>query len=95
MKKTVADPKPKFLLAVNRQTKLTVQVSQKTADLIIDYQAFLKKFSAEEMGVDALVNAFISSAITSDKTFTKWRKEKTEPLKEDAETQKENSETQV
>jgi hypothetical protein len=95
MKKNVGEAKPKFLLSVNRQTKLTVQISQKTADLISDYQAFLKKFSAEEMGVDALVNAFISSAITSDKTFTKWRKEKTEPHKETTETQEENNETKI
>jgi hypothetical protein len=88
MTKTNDQPKPKFLITANKQTKLSVQISQKTADLISDYQAFLKKFSAEEIGIDALVNAFISSAITSDKTFTKWRKEKTEP-------QKENNETQV
>lgn len=74
--------KPKFLLSVNKQTKLSVQISQKTSDLINEYQTFLKEFSAEEMGIDALVNAFISSAITSDKTFVKWKKEKTQQIAE-------------
>ena len=72
--------KPKFLLTVNKQTKLSVQISQKTSELISDYQTFLKEFSAEEMGVDALVNAFISSAITSDKTFIKWKKEQAQQI---------------
>lgn len=80
MSKTKDKLKPKFLLTVNKQTKLSVQISQKTSDLINDYQTFLKEFSAEEMGVDALVNAFISSAITSDKTFIKWKKEKAQQM---------------
>ena len=82
MSETKDKSKPKFLLTANKQTKLSVQISQKTSDLINDYQTFLKEFSAEEMGVDALVNAFISSAITSDKTFIKWKKEKAQQIAE-------------
>lgn len=70
--------KPKFLVTANKQTKLSIQISQKVSDLIDDYRHFHKEVSGEEVTLDALVSAVISSALVSDKTFLKWRRDKTE-----------------
>jgi hypothetical protein len=70
--------KPKFLITANKQTKLSVQISQKLSDLIADYRNFHKEVSGEEATLDSLVSAFISAALTSDKSFTKWKREKAE-----------------
>jgi hypothetical protein len=78
MAKTNDQPKPKFLITANKQAKLSVQIPQKLSDLIADYQMFHKDISGEEVALDSLVSAFISAALTSDKSFVKWRKEKNE-----------------
>lgn len=67
---------PKFLVSVNKKTRLSVQISQKTSDLLSEYQKFHAEISGETVGLDDLVSAVISSALTSDKNFLKWRKEK-------------------
>jgi len=76
MLKTNELTKPKFLIAPNNQTKLSIQIPQKLSDLVADYQIFHKDISGEEVTLDSLVSAFISAALTSDKTFAKWRKQK-------------------
>lgn len=78
MTKTNDQPKPKFLITVNKQTKISVQIPQKLSDLIADYQSFHKEVAGETVNLDSLVSAFISSAIMSDKSFVKWRKDKNE-----------------
>ena len=78
MAKTSDQPKPKFLITVNKQTKLSVQIPQKLSDLITDYQKFHKEISGEEVNLDSLISAFISAAIMSDKSFVKWRKDENE-----------------
>ena len=78
MSKNNDQPKPKFLIAANKQTKLSVQIPQKLSDLITDYQNFHKEISGEEVALDSLVSAFISAALMSDKSFIKWRKERNE-----------------
>lgn len=78
MPKSNNQPKPKFLITANKQTKLTVQIPQKTSDLIDDYRIFHKEISGEEVALDSLISAFISAAIMSDKTFIQWKKEKNE-----------------
>lgn len=84
MSKTDSKPKqkakPKFMLTINKQVKITAQISQKTLNYVNDYQTFLKEFSAEDVGIDALLDAFIISGITSDKTFIKWKKELSEKM---------------
>ncbi len=70
--------KPKFLPSVNKQTKLSVQIQQKSSDLIYEYQSFLKEVSNAEVSPGSLVSAFINSAVISDKTFVAWKKAKTE-----------------
>ena len=69
---------PKFLIAANKQTKLSIQISQKTSNLIDDYRIFHKEVSGEEVSLDALISAVISSALTSDKSFIKWKRDKFE-----------------
>ena len=76
MNKTNDKPKLKFLITANKQTKLSVQIPQKLSNLITDYQSFHKEISGEEVALDSLVSAFISAALTSDKSFIKWKKEK-------------------
>ncbi len=78
MAKTNAQPKPKFLITANKQTKLSVQIPQKLSDLISEYRNFHKEVSGEEVNLDSLVSAFISAALTSDKSFVKWKKERNE-----------------
>jgi len=68
--------KPKFLVTANKQVKLSIQISQKVSDLIDDYRAFHKEVSGEEVTLDALVSAVISSALSSDKSFIKWKRDK-------------------
>jgi hypothetical protein len=68
--------KPKFLISVEKQTRLSIQISQKTSDLIEDYRAFHKDVSGEEVTTDALISAVIISALASDKSFVKWRRDK-------------------
>jgi hypothetical protein len=70
--------KPKFLPTINKQTKLSVQIQQKSLDLIYEYQNFLKEVSNAEVSPGSLVSAFINSAVTSDKIFVKWKKDKAE-----------------
>lgn len=82
MTKTNDQPKPKFLITANKQAKLSVQIPQKLSDLVSEYQIFHKEVSGEEVSLDALVSAFISAAIMSDKSFLKWRKEKIEQVTE-------------
>ena len=78
MAKNNDQPKPKFLITANKQTKLSVQIPQKTADLIADYRNFHKEVSGEEVSLDSLVSAFISAAIMSDKSCIQWKKERNE-----------------
>jgi hypothetical protein len=78
MSKTNDQPKPKFLITANKQTKLSVQIPQKISNLIADYQIFHKEVSGEEVVLDSLISAFISAALTSDKSFVKWRKDRNE-----------------
>ena len=68
--------KPKFLVTTNKQVKLSIQISQKVSDLIDDYRKFHKEVSGEEVSLDALVSAVISSALASDKSFIKWKRDK-------------------
>jgi len=77
-KKTNEKPQSRFLIAANKQIKLSVQIPQKVSDLIADYRDFHKELSAQEATLDSLVSAFISAALTSDKSFIKWRREKAE-----------------
>lgn len=76
MTKTNDKPKPKFLVSVNKKTRLSVQISQKTMSLIEDYQKFHAEISGEKVSLDDLVSAVISTALTSDKSFLKWKKDK-------------------
>ncbi len=78
MPRNNAEPKPKFLITANKQTKLSVQIPQKLSDLISEYRNFHKEVSGEEVALDSLVSAFISAAITSDKSFVIWRKAEAE-----------------
>lgn len=78
MNKSNEKSKPKFLITSNKQIKLSVQIPQKTDDLITDYRKFHKEVSGEEVTLDALISAVISSALTSDKSFIQWKKEQTE-----------------
>lgn len=78
MAKTNDQLKPKFLISANKQTKLSIQIPQKLSNLIADYQTFHREVSGEEVNLDSLVSAFISAAITSDKSFLRWKKEKNE-----------------
>lgn len=78
MPKTSGEIKPKFLIAANKKTKLSVQIPHKLSELISDYRIFHREVSGEEVPLDALVSAFISAALTSDKSFVKWRKNRTE-----------------
>lgn len=75
--------KPKFLVTANKQVKLSVQVSKKVSDLIDDYRAFHKEVSGEEVTLDALLSAVISSALTSDKSFIKWKRDKSGDSEQD------------
>lgn len=68
--------KPKFLVTANKQVRLSVQISQKVSDLIDDYREFHKEVSGEEVTLDALVSAVISSALASDKSFVKWKRDR-------------------
>lgn len=68
--------KPKFLIPASKKKKLSIQVSQKVADLIESYRAFHKEVSGEEVSTDALISAVINSALASDKDFVKWRRER-------------------
>lgn len=79
MSKANNQPKPRFLITANKQTKLSIQIPQKLSGLIADYQNFHKEVSGEEVSLDSLVSAFISAAIMSDKSFIQWRKGKNEP----------------
>ena len=74
---TTAASKPKFLPAVNKHTKLSVQIQQKSANFISEYQEFLKEVAEEQISAGSLVSAFINSAVMSDKSFIEWRKKKT------------------
>ena len=74
---TTAASKPKFLPAVNKHTKLSVQIQQKSANFISEYQEFLKIVAKEQVSAGSLVSAFINSAVMSDKSFIEWRKKKT------------------
>ena len=78
MAKMNDQPKPKFLITANKQTKLSVQIPQKLSDLVADYQIFHKEISGEEVALDSLISAFISAALTSDKSFIKWKKDRNE-----------------
>jgi hypothetical protein len=78
MNKSNEKSKPKFLITANKQTKLSIQIPQKTSDLITDYRNFHKEVSGEEVTLDALISAVISSALTSDKSFIQWKKEQAE-----------------
>ncbi len=74
---TTVISKPKFLPAVNKHTKLSVQIQQKSASFISEYQEFLKEVAEEQISAGSLVSAFINSAVMSDKSFIEWRKRKT------------------
>lgn len=68
--------KPKFFVPANKKKRLSVQIPQKLNDLISEYREFHKVASGEEVSLDSLISAFISAALTSDKNFTKWKKER-------------------
>lgn len=74
MKKTDDELKARYLVSTNKQTRLSVQIPARTANLITEYQAFYKEVSREDVTVDAVVSAMLSSALTLDKSFGKWRK---------------------
>ena len=76
MENTTVTSKPKFLPAVNKHTKLSVQIQQKSANFISEYQEFLKEVAEEQISAGSLVSAFINSAVMSDKSFIEWRKKK-------------------
>jgi hypothetical protein len=84
MTKSKEKLKPKFLITANKQTKLSIQISQKLSDLIDDYRTFHKEFSGEEVTLDALISAVISSALVSDKSFVKWRRDKSGTSEQEA-----------
>jgi hypothetical protein len=77
MENTTVTSKPKFLPAVNKHTKLSVQIQQKSANFISEYQEFLKEVAGEQISAGSLVSAFINSAVMSDKSFIEWSKKKT------------------
>jgi hypothetical protein len=77
VRNTTVISKPKFLPAVNKHTKLSVQIQQKSANFISEYQEFLKEVAEEQISAGSLVSAFINSAVMSDKSFIEWRKKKT------------------
>lgn len=76
MAKSTEKLKPKFLVTANKQVKLSIQISKKVSDLIDDYRAFHKEVSGEEVTLDALISAVISAALASDKSFIKWKRDK-------------------
>lgn len=76
MNKTNKQIKPKFLVSVKKKTRLSVQISQKTNDLLSEYQKFHAEISGEKVSIDDLVSAILTSALTSDRNFIKWRKDK-------------------
>ncbi len=78
MNKLTGNLKPKFLVSANKQTKLSIQISHKVSELIDQYRTFHKEVSGEEVTLDALVSAVISSALASDKSFVKWKRDKSE-----------------
>lgn len=77
MNKTSKKSMPKFLISTNKKVKLTVQISQKTMNLIEDYQNFHSDVSGEKVALDELVSAVVSSALMSDKNFINWKRDKT------------------
>lgn len=78
MSKEKDKPKLKYLIAANKQAKLSVQLPQRTLDLIDDYRNFHKQVSGEEATLDALITAVINSSLMSDKSFIKWKRETAE-----------------
>jgi len=74
MKKTGDELKARYLVSTNKQTRLSIQIPTRTANLITEYQTFYKEVSKEEVTIDAVVSAMLSSALTLDKSFGKWRK---------------------
>lgn len=84
---TTAASKPKFLPAVSKNIKLSVQIQQKSANFISEYQEFLKEVAEEQISAGSLVSAFINSAVMSDKSFIEWRKKKTSETTKTAKTE--------
>lgn len=76
--KKPAASRVKYLFNGDKDTKLSVQIKQKTFNLIEDYRNFHKHISGEEVSLDTLISAIITSGMTSDKTFVKWRKKEAE-----------------
>ncbi len=68
-------PKPRFLVAADKKQRLSVLIPKKLSDQIADYQVFHEKVAGEKATLDSLVSAFISAALTSDKSFLAWKKE--------------------
>lgn len=68
----------KYLFKGDEDTKLSIQIKQKTFNLIEDYRTFHKHIAGEAVSLDTLISAIITSGMMSDKTFLGWRKEEAE-----------------
>ena len=81
MSETEKSRNPRFLHAVNKQTKLSLQIQQKSSDSIYEYQIYLREKSNAEVTPGSLVSAFINAAVNSDKGFVEWKKKREVNLK--------------